>query len=94
MQARENLAQQAAKGAAEALKSSARAAGTSAKSRALLGTYRNDLSHPPIRMASSSAPFACRYWWFESTSLQRGVCCEPDLRGRTPSLTVRNWLSL
>jgi hypothetical protein len=25
---------------------------------------------------------------FESVSLQRGVCCEPDFRGRVPSMTV------
>ena len=27
---------------------------------------------------------------FESTSLQRGVYCEPDFRGRIPSMTVRD----
>src|ERR1700720_2675334 len=26
--------------------------------------------------------------WFEAISLQQGVCCEPDFRGRIPSITV------
>ena len=30
----------------------------------------------------------CGYRWFESVSLQRGVDCEPDFRGRILSMTV------
>jgi hypothetical protein len=47
--------------------------GSSAKLRALLATYRNDLRHPPIRMTYRASPFVCRNWWFESISLQRRV---------------------
>src|SRR5712671_2914534 len=32
--------------------------------------------------------FLTRDRWFESGSLQRGVNCEPDFRGRIPSMTV------
>jgi hypothetical protein len=32
--------------------------------------------------------FLARNWKFESISLQRGVSCEPNFRGRIPPMTV------
>jgi len=40
------------------------------------------------QVVSKGQSLLARDQWFESLSLQQGVWCEPDFRGRIPSMTV------
>src|ERR1700758_3363606 len=57
------------------------------ESNLALSTARREKSERKRTSTRSVGPFP-RNRWFESCSLQGRVWCEPDFRGRSPSMTV------
>ena len=57
----------------------------------MIGTVGNEAASVfvPALFRNKNRLFRVGDRWFESISLQRGVSCEPDFRGRIPSATAR-----